>query len=418
MSEESSPARTFFRVQPLPVAIAALLESWRPDRQQEDIATASALGRILASAPVAPNDLPTFARSSMDGYAVRAADTFGASDALPAFLHISGRVAMGERATQAISAGECIEIATGAMLPPHADAVVMVEHTQRVGDSDIECLRAVAPGENVIQIGEDFAQGDAVLPAGHRLRPQDIGALLALGILEVNVSGPPRVHILSGGDELVSPDETPGPAQIRDINSYTLAALAAQAGAEPHLFGIAPDTPTGYAARARAAFDQADILVLTAGSSVSARDLTRQIISDLGAPGILQHGLAIKPGKPTILALCDGVAVLGLPGNPVSALLVARETLLPLIAHHLGTGAEVPGTLRALLKDGIASVNGRVDSIPVRLQSDSEGNWIAQPIFGKSNLIATLAQADGLVILDLDISGLPAGSAVEVVLLR
>ena len=418
MSDEASLARAFFRVQPLPEAIAHLLERWQPERRPIALATAAALGRTLTTAPLAPEDLPKFARSSMDGFAVRAADTFGASEALPAFLHRIGQVAMGELATQPIAAGECIAIATGAMLPPQANAVVMIEHTQRVDEDAIECLRAVAPGENVIQVGEDFSQGEAVLAAGHRLRPQDIGALLALGITEVRVCQPPRVHILSSGDELVHPEDAPGPAQIRDINSHTLAALATQAGAEPHCFGIAPDDPARYTALARKAFEQADILVLTAGSSVSARDLTRQVISELGAPGILQHGLAIKPGKPTILALCDGVPVLGLPGNPVSALLVARETLLPLIFHHLGGKAELPNTLPATLKDGIASVNGREDRIPVRLAMDSAGRWLAEPIFGKSNLINTLAQADGLVVLDLDVSGLAAGSRVDVVPLR
>lgn len=418
MSDQAATARAFFRVQPLPEAIAQLLERWQPERRATTLATTAALGRTLSSAPLAPDHLPNFARSSMDGYAVRAGDTFGASEALPAFLQRKGQVAMGELATQPIAAGECIEIATGAMLPPRADAVVMVEHTQLVGEDAIECLRAVAPGENVIQVGEDFSQGDAVLTTGHRLRPQDIGALLALGIQEVRVCHPPQVHILSSGDELVHPEDAPGPAQIRDINSHTLAALALEAGAEPQRFGIAPDEPARYTALAQQAFEKADILVLTAGSSVSARDLTRQVIDDLGMPGILQHGLAIKPGKPTILALCDGVPVLGLPGNPVSALLVARETLLPMITHHLGGAAQLPSTLTATLKDGIASVNGREDRIPVRLECDAVDGWLAEPIFGKSNLIATLAQADGLVVLDLDVSGLAAGSIVDVVLLR
>ena len=420
MSVEPAQQRAFFRVQPLPVAVAALLERWQPRRRMEQLPTAAALGRILAEAPRAPADLPAFARSSMDGYAVRASDTFGASDALPAYLRRTGRVAMGEVATTAIARGECAEIATGAMLPPAADAVVMVEHTQSLGGAEIECLRAVAPGENVIQVGEDFARGAEVLPAGRHLRPQDIGALLALGILEVSVQKAPRVHILSGGDELVAPEETPGPAQIRDINSHTLAALITQAGGEARLFGIAPDAPAEYAARARAAFAGADILLLTAGSSVSARDLTRDVISGLGAPGILQHGLAIKPGKPTILALCDGAPALGLPGNPVSALLVARETLLPLIAHQLGTEVALPATQRARLSEGIASVMGRADTVPVRLERelDDGGGWLARPIFGKSNLIATLAGADGLLALDLDTSGLTAGSEVEIALLR
>ena len=419
MSDEES-SRAFFQVAPLPKALARLSGLWAPAPHQETIATSAALGRTLATAPIAVSDLPAFRRSSMDGYALRAADTYGASEALPALLQRVGGVAMGQEAIQTIARGECVSIATGAMLPPGADAVVMVEHTQPVGDEVVECLRAVAPGENVIQIGEDFARGDAVLPAGWRLRPQDLGALLALGILQIAVNRAPRVHILSGGDELVPPEVTPGPAQIRDINSQTLAALVTEAGGEARLFGIAPDDLAEYRARAQAAFVDADILVLTAGSSVSARDHTRDVIDELGRPGILQHGLAIKPGKPTILALCAGVPVLGLPGNPVSALLVARETLLPLIAQYLGQTAASrrPASWRARLAEPIASVSGRVDSVPVRLEKDETGVWLARPIFGKSNLITTLANADGLLHLELDRQGLAVGSEVEVEPLR
>jgi len=403
----------FFNVQPVGTALDALFAQWTPQPRRELRDPRAALGGILASELRAPADLPEFRRSTVDGYAVRAADTFGASGSLPAYLTCVGSVAMGERPALALGPAEAAEIHTGGMLPDGADAVVMIERTQMIGDGELEVLHPVAPGENVIQVGEDVARGALILPAGHQLRPQDIGGLLALGITEIKVAAPPRIGILSCGDELIPPEETTAPGQIRDINAHTLAALVTQAGGAPVLLGIARDTFDDYYAGARAGFDAADVLVLTAGSSVSTRDWTRAVIDALGAPGVLQHGLAVKPGKPTLIGLAQGKPVVGLPGNPVSALLVARQIVTPLIRRLLGAAPRPRMSVQARLTHSIPSATGREDSLPVCL-SAGEAGLQAEPIFGKSNLIFTLMRADGLVQVPLNSNGLPAGTLVEV----
>lgn len=404
----------FFTVKTVQQALDDLLPLITHLPARETLPTAQARGRIIAEAPRAPLDLPEFARSSMDGYAVRAADTFGATPSLPAYLKVVGVIPMGARPDLRVQSGHAAEIYTGAMLPEGADAVVMIERTQAIGDGEIEVMAPVAPGENVVQIGEDVAAGDAILPRGQRIRPQDIGGLLAVGITRVTVSAQPRVALLSSGDELVPPDMTPAPGQIRDINAYVLAALFEERGAQTRIHGIAADTFNDLYAKARAALDAADMLVLSAGSSVSVRDLTREVINRLGAPGLIQHGLAVKPGKPTILAVCDGKPVIGLPGNPVSAALVARQLVLPVIDHLQAAAPVRLPSIRATLTQNIASTTGREDSVPVRVITNADGTFSAEPVFGKSNLIFTLIQADGLVTVPLNSNGLRAGTEVTV----
>lgn len=406
-------ASEFFNVQPVTTTLDMLFAAWHVETRSVILNTDQALGRVLATAPHSSMDLPTFTRSTMDGYAVRAADTFGASASLPAYLTCIGKLVMGAESTISIGPYQTAEIYTGAMLPPGADAVVMVERTQRLDDQQIEVLGPVAPGENLVQIGEDVARGQEILPKGHRLRPQDIGGLLAVGILTVAIAVPPVVGVLSSGDELVPPDVEPAPGQIRDINTYTLTALFREAGAEVRLLGIARDSLDDLMARARSGLEQVDILVMTAGSSMSTRDLTREVISSLGHPGILQHGLAVKPGKPTIIAVCDNKPVIGLPGNPVSAFLVARQIVIPVIKRALGENVPRLATIQATLNSNIASATGRDDLIPVRLFETGEG-LTAEPVFGKSNLIYTLVHADGLVYVPLNSNGLKAGTLVEI----
>jgi molybdopterin molybdotransferase len=351
----------------------------------------------------------------MDGFAVRAADTFGASPSLPAYLTQVGSVAMGAVPELSVETGQTVEIQTGGMLPEGADAVVMVERTHCLSGNEIEVLAPVAPGENLVERGEDVPQGEVILPAGHRIRPQDLGGLLAVGTLEVEVAVLPRISILSCGDELVPPEATPAPGQIRDINSYTLKALLEEAGAEVTLLGIVRDNLDEFFRLAHSGLAQSDMLVMTAGSSVSTRDLTRQVIQRLGSPGILQHGLAIKPGKPTIIAVCDNKPVVGLPGNPVSALLVARCIVVPVVKRFLGEATALLSFVRATLSSNIPSASGREDFVPVRfLQLD--GKVVAEPVFGKSNLIFTLANANGLVHVPLDATGLKSGTEINVTL--
>ena len=412
------PSPEFFQVMPVSDALRQLEAQWRPAPQAETIATADALYRILAADIASPEQVPAFRKSTVDGYALRAADTFGASQSLPAFLTVGGELAMGEAPALDVGAGEALLIHTGGMLPASADAVVMIEHTQASGAGEIEALRAVAPGENVIQAGEDIGAGERILPGRQRLRAQDIGGLLAVGIASVEVLRRPRIGILSCGDELLPPEAGAPPphGKVRDINAYTLSALAQKLGAAPMRLGIASDDFADYQRRAREGFAACDILLLSAGSSVSARDYTRDVIAGLGQPGILQHGLAIKPGKPTILALCDNKPVIGLPGNPVSALLVARQLLPALVARYGGQLLDAPRLVSARLSQRVASVTGREDWLALRLREDERG-LLAEPVFGKSNLIFTLVAADALLRVPLNTGGYDAGSLVDVELI-
>lgn len=407
------PSPEFFQVTPVSAALRQLEARWRPDPQSETIATADALDRILASDIISPEQVPAFRKSTVDGYALRASDTFGASQSLPAFLSVRGELQMGEAPAQDVGAGAALLIHTGGMLPESADAVVMLEYTQAAGAGEIEVLRAAAPGENVIQAGEDVGVGELMLPSRQRLRPQDIGALLAVGVTSVDLLRPARIGILSCGDELLPPESPLSPGKIRDINAYTLSALAQKLGAQPIRLGIASDDFTDYQRRAGDGFAACDILLLSAGSSVSARDYTRDVIAGLGQPGVLQHGLATKPGKPTVLAVCDNKPVIGLPGNPVSALLVARQLLPALIARHGRQALDSPRFVSARLTQRVASVTGREDWVAVSLDED-DGQPQAQPIFGKSNLIFTLVEADGLLRVPLNTGGYDAGSLVEI----
>jgi molybdopterin molybdotransferase len=385
-------------------------------RAVERVRTQDALGRVLAEDLRSPGSLPTFRRSTMDGFAVRAADTFGASEALPGYFTIVDEVLMGRPAERSPRLGEAVRIATGGMLPDGADAVVMVENTQDVDASTIEVLRPAAPGENVIQIGEDVEPGVELLAAGQTIRPQDIGGLLALGIVEVTVAARLKVGIISGGDEIVAPDQEPGPGQIRDINSYTIAALVERAGHTPVLLGVVPDVYERLEDAARAGLAQADVLILSAGSSVSTRDMTAQVIAALGEPGVLVHGVSLKPGKPTILAMIGEKPVFGLPGNPVSCMVTFDLFVAPTLHRLAGrTDAEHRQSVAARLTRNVASAPGREDYFQVRLDRRADGVW-AEPVFGKSNLIYTLVKADGMVRIDLDTSGLTEGQWVQVIL--
>lgn len=404
----------FFTVRLPDEALAAWLRVTPALTDQESIPVLEAAGRVLAVDLHAQADVPAFARSLMDGYAVRAADTFGASATLPAFLTVVGEVPMGAPTTLSLRAGEAALIHTGGMLPAHADAVVMVELTQTARPGEIEVLKAVAPGENVLQIGDDIRAGAVMLQRGHRLRPQDLGGLAALGHTRVPVRRPPRVAILATGDEVVPPEVEPAPGQIRDVNTYAIAGLIQQHGGLAAPAGIAPDRYDTLFHMAQTALAQADMLVLMAGSSVSVRDMTAQVVNALGAPGLLTHGVALKPGKPAMLGVCDGKPVVGLPGNPVSALVVAEVFARPMLYHLQGCAVPPPNTLSARLTRNIPSQAGRVDYLPVRLTPDTAGGWLAEPVFGKSNQIFTLVFAGGLVVVPANATGLSAGDIVTV----
>ena len=406
----------FFNVLPPAQALKVLLDRLepRPVSPAVDVPITEALGRVTAQVTHATEDLPSFPRSTMDGYSLRAADTFGASEGTPAYFTIAGDVPMGKPAGVSVGTGNAALAYTGGMLARGADAVIMVENTQQVDATTIEVIRPVAHGENVVQPGEDVKRGEVILPAGHYLRPQDLGGLTAMGITAVSVAAKPRVAILSLGDEVVAPEATPSEGQIRDINTYTISALVEQAGGVPLPLGIVKDNYEEQTGAAMRGLDMADVLVISAGSSVSSRDMTAQIIDNLGQPGVLVHGLAIRPGKPTVIGLVNGKPAFGLPGNPVSAMVVFDLVVRPIL-YHLSGCANPPEhpTVSANLAQDIASTSGREDFVPVRLKED-QGRRVAHPVFGKSNLIYTLIRSDGLVHVPLDRGGLYAGEDVSV----
>lgn len=404
----------FLNLKPPTEALNHLISNLSIQPKPETILAKQSLGRVLTAPILAKHPLPTFRRSTVDGFAVLAGDTYGASDSLPAYLPLIGEVPMGGAPDFVLEKGSCAVIHTGGMLPEGADAVIMIEHTQQAKQDEVELLRSVAVGENVLQVGEDVQTGDAVIPAGTVIRPAEIGGMMALGVREVEVAARPRVAIISSGDEVVPPESEIGPGKVRDINSYTLKTLVEQAGGDPVLYGIAPDRRDAMERVIRQAHDECDMVVVTAGSSASARDLTAIVINDLGAPGVLVHGVNVRPGKPTILGVCDGKPVIGLPGNPVSALVIAGIFVVPVIRRFLGVPAGgIQPIVDARLTVNLSSQAGREDWVAVRL-TEQDGRYAADPVFGKSNLIFTLARADGLIQIPADANGLSAGQTVKV----
>ena len=406
----------FLTLQPPRQALALLLKTLPLGGvNEESIPITQALGRVTAEQVLSTEALPGFNRSSVDGFAVRAEDTFGASDALPVYLKMVGEVPMGSQTRFSLIKGSTALIHTGGMLPEGSDAVVMVEETQESRQGEIEILKAVAVAENVILAGEDVQRGEVVFAKGHRLKPADIGGLAALGMTSVGVKKKPLAAIISSGDEIVPPENKIQPGQVRDVNTYLLAALVERAGGLALPMGIVTDRRDDLLAVAVCALSVSDLVVITAGSSASTRDLTASVMQELGEPGVLVHGINIRPGKPTILGVCAGKAVIGLPGNPVSALVIAGLFVVPVINHLLEIQpSQAPITMQARLAVNLSSRAGRVDYVPIRLFEEN-GIWQADPIFYKSNLIFSLVKADGLICIPADANGLPAGAIVEVI---
>lgn len=380
----------------------------------EEIKTTDGLGRVTAEDIKALHPMPSFSKSTVDGYAVMAKDTYGASDSLPCYIKLTGEILMGRQPDRMLVAGTAMLIHTGGMLPEGADAVVMLEHTQSSRSDEIEVCRAVAPLENIIQVGEDVRQGEVVIPAGTRIRPAEIGGLMAFGIQTIKAAWKPKVGLISTGDEVVPPESTPTIAQVRDINTYSLEALVKEHGGEAIRYGIVPDRPAELQKVLHSALSECDVVMITAGSSASARDMTSKVIQEAGKPGVIVHGINIKPGKPAILAVCDGKPVIGLPGNPVSALVIAWLFLPALLERMQGLQTTIiKKQIAARLTINFASLAGREDYIPVKLTME-DGIYQAEPIFFKSNLIFNLVKADGLMVIPADANGLNAGDMVQV----
>jgi molybdopterin molybdotransferase len=385
---------------------------------EEIVPLEKAFGRVLSKDIVAPENLPGFARTSVDGYAIRAKDSFGATENLPALLEIVGEVRMGQIPAVTVAAGQAVRIATGGMVPKGTDAVVMVEYCHLMDQTTLEVSRAISPQENVIQPDDDFKKGAPVRRKGWRLRSQDVGVLAGLGVTEVPVHRKPRVAIISTGDEVVPVQARPTPGQVRDINTYTLSAFSSEEGAEPVPLGLCRDDFEQLRNMVLKGLDTADTVWISGGSSVGTRDLTLKVFESIEGTELLVHGISISPGKPTIIARKGAAAIFGLPGHTVSAMVVAEVFLAPFLERIGGQttfGEKVNNKVAAKLSRNLESASGRDDFIRVRL-SRKDGVWIAEPIFGKSGLISTLVEADGLLRIDRNTEGLYQGQEVEVMM--
>ena len=378
----------------------------------------ASLDMILSEDILAGEDLPEGARSTVDGYAVRAEDTFGASDAIPAFLSVVAAVTMGTLPEFEIRAGQAAPIPTGGFLPRGANAVVMVEYTNQAGTGNIEVTRPVTVRTNVLEKGEDAKSGEILLPRGKKLRAQELGFLAAVGITEVAAYRKPRVAVISSGDEVVPIDRKPSLGQIRDANSHAISGLIRACGAEPIVLEIVPDNAGMLGDSICSGLAQADVVVLSGCSSVGTRDLMVDAVSGLSGAEILAHGVAIRPGKPTLLANQLGKPIIGLPGHPVSALIVAQVFLAPFLLYLQGSNmgkGPVGQRIRAGLATSIHSTIGLEEYIRVRIEETAQGQATAHPIFGKSGMISTMVKADGIVMIPMNAEGLSRGEVVQVI---
>lgn len=399
--------------------------------KKEIVKLDQSLGRVCAENIKAKENIPPFSRSTVDGFAVKAKDSAGASATLPTYFEVIGEVEMGEQTKLKLKTGEAVAIPTGGMLPEAADAVLMVEYTDYLADNTIETTRAVAAGENVVLKGEDIAKGEELFKSRHRIRPRDIGAMAGLGITEISVYDKPEIAVISTGDELAAPGEEVGPGQIKDINSYSISSLLNSYGVLTRKVGIVEDEFNLLKKSVEKNLD-ADLVLISGGSSVGIKDMTINILNSIGEPGVLLHGLSIKPGKPTILAVINGTPVIGLPGHPASAWTVTRVLLKPVIQFLLGEikADEIGRTdkksnnnkfdfsFEAELTRNIGSDKGREEYIPVRLFKNEENKLMAEPIVGKSSLITTLVEGDALIKINTYEEGKNKGDKVKAELIE
>lgn len=385
----------------------------------ETVALLSALGRVTAEDIICRENLPATRRSCMDGYALSAKDSYGATESMPAYLNVTGEVLMGELPTGSVKAGDCYKIPTGGSLPDGTDSVIMFEHTIPIDSTLIEIIKSVGEGANISKPGEDIATDEVAIKAGHELKAQDLGLLAGIGISEVVVKRKVKVGVLSTGDEIVAHDEQLTPGKIRNINSIALFAQAQSLGAECTDYGIVKDDYDTFMAVINKAIDENDIVLFSGGSSVGMRDLGERIIGELGPPGVLVHGTALKPGKPVILGMAGTKAVVGLPGHPVSAMTCFDVFVAPAIVQLSG---KAPSTIdkpsiTAKLQRNINSAPGRRDVVRVQVSKDVKSSeHLAMPVMGRSGSISVLSKAHGYFIIEESRQGYSEGDSVKIFL--
>lgn len=381
----------------------------------EYVSILDACGRILAEDIISPENVPAFTRSSVDGYAVFASDTFGASEAMNIQLLKSAPVEMGITPRDPLKRGHAAYIPTGGELPVNADAVVMIEYTEENNDEYIYINRPVAPGNNVVLTGDDIKAGSIVFNSGKKLKAADIGALAATGIHTVKVKRKLRAGIIATGDEIIPIEQKPVNAQVRDINSNILYAALKEYNAEPVMYGIIEDNYEKIKSVTTRALEECDILCISGGSSAGEKDETVKIIDSLGSPGVLVHGIAVKPGKPTIIGKAHNKPVIGLPGHPASAFMIYSIFVTNIMDTMNSVQHDSKKKIAAMLPQNYPSNTGREEFVPVKLEFKKD-TCIAHPVFGKSGQIKMLSDADGYIHIKRGAEGLMAGSTVEVIL--
>jgi molybdopterin molybdotransferase len=376
----------------------------------------NACGCYLAEDIVADTDVPGFRRSVVDGYAVRGSDTFGVSESIPVFLKIIGSVQMGEPAGFRIGPGETAYVPTGGMIPDGADAMVMVEHTELLDDVTVGISRPAAPNSNLMNIADDYAEGERFYNKGHRISAKDIGLLAACGKASVLVYKKPLITILSTGDELIPPGQRPEKCQVRDINAYAIAALAEASGAKIQTLEIVADQYDVYRTAVSQALEKSDLVLVSGGSSAGNKDMTEKVIDSMGSPGVITHGLAIKPGKPTIIGIFEQQqtvkAIIGLPGHPMSAIIVYYAVVDRFIRRYYFENQEAGQSVTAVMTENIHAGEGRETYQLVSLDGME-----ARPIRAKSGSILQFIKADGYVVMSANSEGIEAGTPTEVVLI-
>ncbi len=386
-------------------------------KNREIVNIKDSLYRVLVEEIISPGNLPGFNRSTMDGYAIKAEDSFGASESLPSYLTVIGEIKMGDKPEFKINPGEGAKISTGGMLPEGANAVMMLEYTEQIDDTTIEVRKSISPWENAVREDEDLKSGEIILRKGHRLRPQDIGVLAGIGRTNIEIYKKPKIAIISTGDEIIPTKCEPQIGQVRDINSYTLGACIEEAGGIPIYRGIIKDEVNLLEQEIREIMgkDTAEIITISGGSSMGARDITLEVLNKLGKPGVLIYGVSVKPGKPTIVAIANNKPIFGLSGHPVSAMIIFDLFVRPLISwlqggeYNYGYKREIEAELTC----NVVSDSGREDYIRVFVYQEGK-KFYAKPVLGKSGLISTMVRASGLIKIGLNIEGLEKGSKVVV----
>ncbi len=404
--------KELFQLTSLTEARALLSEAFAPRREEETVGLTEACGRTLSRDILAGEDVPGFSRSTKDGYAVRAADTSGASESLAGLLTVTGEVLMGEDTPLSLGSGQAVQIATGGMLPQGADGVLMLEYVEELSDREILVKRTVSPGENVILKGEDTQAGRLLARKGRTIRPQEAGLFASQGILDIPVYKPLRVGILSTGNEVVDPARTPAPGQVRDVNTVILRGMAEQSGAQVTGYGICPDDYDELKRRVLQALSENDLVLISGGSSVGTRDYCVGVLGEITGGPPLFHGIPVKPGKPALGAAKDGKVILGLPGHPVSAANVFSLLARPLLEEGSGLFAS-RSVIRGVLGRNVPSESGRQDHIQVSVLEE-DGRIRVVPLLGLSGMVRLLTEGDGEIVVPRGVEGLSAGTEVDV----